>query len=65
MGYLKVVIPPDILDEEESFGGGVAVENGSVRLRCRATGSPDPSVSWRREDSGNIVLRHESVKQSE
>lgn len=64
MGYLEVVISPDILDDEESFGGGVAVENGSVRLRCRATGIPDPTVLWRREDSRNIVLRHETVKQS-
>nr|XP_022901273.1 lachesin-like [Onthophagus taurus] len=60
MGNLEVFIPPDILnDNESSEGGGVAVEGGTVRLRCHAVGVPDPTVSWRREDSRNIVLRQE------
>lgn len=60
MGNLEVVIPPDILnDNESSESGGVAVEGGTIRLRCHAVGIPDPTVSWRREDSRNLVLRQE------
>lgn len=60
MGTLEVVIPPDILNDNESTeGAGVAVEGGTIRLRCHATGVPEPTVLWRREGSGNIVLRHD------
>ncbi|KAK9889039.1 hypothetical protein WA026_004320 [Henosepilachna vigintioctopunctata] len=64
MGHLEVVIPPDILNDNESTeGGGVAVEGGTIRLRCSATGVPDPTVLWRREDSRNIVLRHDNARE--
>ncbi|CAA9993297.1 unnamed protein product [Nesidiocoris tenuis] len=58
MGYLEVTIPPDILNED---GGDdhVATEGGNVRVKCRATGMPEPRVSWKREDLKNIVLRQE------
>ncbi|CAH0562372.1 unnamed protein product [Brassicogethes aeneus] len=60
MGNLEVVIPPDILNDNESAEGtGVAVEGGTIRLRCHATGVPEPTVLWRREDSRNIVLRQD------
>ncbi|KAL3289528.1 hypothetical protein HHI36_022945 [Cryptolaemus montrouzieri] len=66
MGHLEVVIPPDILNDNESTeGGGVAVEGGTIRLRCSATGVPDPTVLWRREDSRNIVLRHENGREKQ
>jgi hypothetical protein len=64
MGYLDVKIPPDILNDESS-DGGVAPENGSVRLRCKATGIPEPTVMWRREDSRNIVLRHDGGREKQ
>lgn len=59
MGTLEVVIPPDILNDNESSDGGVAVEGGTVTLQCHATGVPAPEVRWKREDSRNIVLRHD------
>lgn len=67
MGTLKVVIPPDILNDNESTesGDGLAVEGGSVKLRCHATGVPEPTVSWRREDSRNLVLRHEGGREKQ
>ncbi|XP_076639918.1 dpr-interacting protein lambda [Colletes latitarsis] len=62
-GYMEVVIPPDIMDDE-SAEGMVAQEGGNIRLRCVATGSPKPTVTWRREDGRNIILREDGQKQS-
>lgn len=64
MGTLDVKVPPDILNDE-SPDAGIAPENGSVRLRCKATGIPEPTVTWRREDSRNIVLRHDSDREKQ
>ncbi|KAJ9580318.1 hypothetical protein L9F63_004034 [Diploptera punctata] len=64
MGNLDVKIPPDILNDD-SPDGGVAPENGSVRLRCKATGLPEPAVMWRREDGNNIVLRHDGGREKQ
>lgn len=60
MGFLEVVIPPDVSDED---GGKdhVTNEGGNIRLVCRATGVPEPKVVWRREDGKNIILRHTDV----
>lgn len=66
MGHLEVVIPPDILNDNESTeGGGVAIEGGTIKLRCSATGVPEPAVLWRREDSRNIILRHENGREKQ
>ncbi|KAF5308925.1 hypothetical protein FQR65_LT00007 [Abscondita terminalis] len=67
MGNLEVVIPPDILNDNESTesGGSMAVEGGTVKLKCHATGVPEPSVLWRREDSRNLVLRHEGGREKQ
>lgn len=62
-GTLEVVVPPDILNDNETSIGGVAVEGGTVNLRCHATGAPKPEVRWKREDSRNIVLRHEGGRE--
>ncbi|XP_053691699.1 lachesin-like [Sabethes cyaneus] len=56
MGYLDVVVPPDILDYPTSTDM-VAREGSNVTLRCAATGSPAPSIVWRREGGENISLQ--------
>lgn len=62
-GYMKVVIPPDIMDLDDTADQLTTKENSDLRLRCHATGTPTPLVTWRREDSRNITLRSEhSVK---
>ncbi|XP_050084709.1 protein amalgam-like [Anopheles aquasalis] len=60
-GNLDVVVPPDILNEHEpnSLEGGVANEAGNVQLVCQATGVPEPTVQWRRENGKDIVVRTE------
>lgn len=59
MGTLEVNIPPDILNDNDSSEGGVAIEGGTVRLKCHATGFPVPTVEWKREDGRHIMLRRE------
>ncbi|XP_077288081.1 neurotrimin-like [Arctopsyche grandis] len=55
LGYLDVVVPPDILDYPTSTD--LAVREGSnVTLRCAATGAPQPQITWRRESSEPIQL---------
>ncbi|KAK2585130.1 hypothetical protein KPH14_008637 [Odynerus spinipes] len=55
IGYLQVVVPPDILDNETSTDM-VIREGSDVTLRCSATGSPVPNIIWRREDGQQILL---------
>ncbi|XP_029169231.1 lachesin-like isoform X2 [Nylanderia fulva] len=63
-GHMKVVIPPDIMDLDDTADSLTTKENGDLQLRCRATGNPEPVVIWRREDGRNITLRneHQGVK---
>ncbi|XP_067208730.1 neurotrimin-like isoform X2 [Linepithema humile] len=53
IGYLEVVVPPDILDYDTSTDM-VVMEGRNVTLRCAATGSPAPNITWRREDGQPI-----------
>ncbi|XP_049848068.1 lachesin-like [Schistocerca gregaria] len=55
VGYLQVVVPPDILDYPTSTDM-VVREGTNVTLRCAATGSPTPTVTWRREGGEDIPL---------
>ncbi|XP_065090822.1 protein amalgam-like [Ochlerotatus camptorhynchus] len=49
-GYLNVVVPPDIIDDQTSQDMTVT-ERSNITLTCVATGVPDPSIVWKR--SGN------------
>ncbi|CAL7940163.1 unnamed protein product [Xylocopa violacea] len=64
-GFLEVVVPPDILDDSTSTDM-VVREGSNVTLRCAATGTPEPTVTWRREVGGAITLSnsHEVVQGS-
>lgn len=36
---------------------GLINEGGQMQLVCSATGVPEPTVQWRREDGKDIVVR--------
>lgn len=48
-------VPPDISDDSTSTDM-VVREGSNVSLRCEATGSPKPNITWRREDGELINL---------
>jgi hypothetical protein len=50
-----ISVPPDILDYPTSTDM-VVREGTNVTLRCAATGSPQPSIIWRREGGEAIPL---------
>jgi hypothetical protein len=57
---LNVVVPPDIINNlDMAMDESVANEGGSIMLLCQATGVPEPTVQWRREDGRDIVVRNE------
>ncbi|XP_070489902.1 neurotrimin-like [Chironomus tepperi] len=59
MGYLDVVVPPDILDFPTSTDM-IVREGSNVTLKCAATGSPAPIITWRREHGEKIMLANDS-----
>ncbi|RWS10130.1 lachesin-like protein, partial [Dinothrombium tinctorium] len=61
VGYLDVVVPPDIVVEESS-SDVVVTEGSNVTMRCKAKGYPTPSIKWKREDSGDILLHSKQDK---
>lgn len=57
-------MPPDILNTPDmAIDESVTNEGGSVQLVCQATGVPEPTVQWRREQSKDIVLRNDGRNQ--
>lgn len=43
IGFLRVVVPPDIIDEESS-NDVMMVEGANVTLKCKAKGYPQPDI---------------------
>ncbi|XP_055546395.1 lachesin-like [Wyeomyia smithii] len=54
-GYLHVVVPPNI-DDSVSSSDVIVREGANVTLRCKATGSPPPSIKWKRDDNTKITI---------
>nr|XP_029725048.1 neurotrimin-like [Aedes albopictus] len=54
-GYLHVVVPPNI-DDSLSSSDVIVREGSNVTLKCRATGSPQPQVKWKRDDNSKIAI---------
>ena len=55
VGFVQVVVPPDILVEESS-SDVIASEGSNVTLRCKANGYPQPTLKWKREDQTTIPV---------
>ncbi|CAH0626880.1 unnamed protein product [Chrysodeixis includens] len=56
VGYLQVVVPPNILDEESTQSAVAVRENQNISLVCKADGFPAPKIMWRREDGQPISV---------
>lgn len=50
-----LTVPPDILDYPTSTDM-VVKEGSNVTLKCAATGSPTPTITWRREGGEPITV---------
>lgn len=71
---MNVVVPPDILNQPDINDGsmvnvnmeeGISNEGGVIQLICSATGIPEPTVQWNREDGKDIILRSESTREKQ
>ncbi|XP_045481880.1 lachesin isoform X1 [Harmonia axyridis] len=56
VGYLQVVVPPNIIDVESTQSTVAVRENQNISLTCRADGFPTPKIMWRREDGQAISV---------
>ena len=50
-------VPPQISDLESSPSTVSVRENNNASLICKADGTPDPKIEWRREDGKKIILK--------
>ncbi|GFS97433.1 lachesin [Nephila pilipes] len=57
----KTILPP-YLDEELTSSDTDVREGTDVSLRCVAKGSPEPEVTWRREDGQEISIGKSKAK---
>ncbi|XP_026670074.1 lachesin-like isoform X3 [Ceratina calcarata] len=62
VGFLQVVVPPNILDSLSTESTIAVRENQNITLTCKADGYPTPKLMWKREDGQNISInRHDRV----
>ena len=50
-------VPPEIIDAESSPSTVNIRENYNASLICKATGTPEPKITWKREDGKKIVIK--------
>lgn len=48
-------MPPNI-DDALTSSDIIVREGDNVTLRCKAKGSPEPSIKWKRDDGQKIVV---------
>ncbi|XP_054290041.1 lachesin-like [Macrosteles quadrilineatus] len=56
VGFLQVVVPPNIIDEHSTASSVAVRENQNISLTCRAKGFPAPKIMWRREDGSSMII---------
>ncbi|XP_076178807.1 lachesin isoform X3 [Ptiloglossa arizonensis] len=62
VGFLKVVVPPNIMDSFSTESTVAIRENQNITLTCKAKGYPAPKLMWKREDGQSInINRHQKV----
>ncbi|KZC12837.1 Lachesin [Dufourea novaeangliae] len=62
VGFLQVVVPPNILDALSTDSTVAVRENQNITLTCKADGYPSPKLMWKREDGQGISInRHQKV----
>lgn len=49
------LVPPNI-DDSLSSSDIIVRENSNVTLKCRAHGSPQPTIKWKRDDNSKINI---------
>ena len=55
--YFLFPVPPEIIDAESSTSTVNIRENYNASLICKATGTPEPEITWKREDGRKIVIK--------
>ncbi|XP_044589793.1 lachesin-like isoform X1 [Cotesia glomerata] len=60
VGYLQVVVPPNIVDSMSSESTVAVKEHQNITLTCKAEGYPEPTMMWRREDGQSILIDRRS-----
>lgn len=48
-------VPPNI-DDSLSSSDVIVRENSNITLKCRAHGSPSPTIKWKRDDNSRINI---------
>ncbi|CAK9831037.1 LAC [Anthophora retusa] len=62
VGFLQVVVPPNILDSLSTESTVAVREYQNITLTCKADGYPTPKLMWKREDGQSISInRHYKV----
>ncbi|EGI59182.1 Lachesin [Acromyrmex echinatior] len=56
VGFLQVVVPPNILDSLSTESTVAVREHQNITLTCKADGYPPPKLMWKREDGQVISL---------
>ena len=62
--FFLLLVPPNI-DDALTSSDVIVREGDNVTLRCKAKGSPEPSIKWKRDDGHKIVINKTSEGKNE